>query len=437
MSGLIVVGVQWGDEGKGKIIDLLSAQADWIVRAQGGNNAGHTVVIGQEEYKLNLIPSGIFNPQAFCAIAAGTVIDPAVLLAEIEQLEKRNIQVKDRLWISPGAHLILPYHKQIDSLQEKKKGKLAVGTTGRGIGPCYADKANRIGIQVGQWIDSELFSALLNHILPLKNEEIVKLYGGDPIDYASLLKDYSQMAKKLNPFVKPFELDLHKALEGRENVLFEGAQGAFLDNTHGTYPFVTSSSTLSAGICMGAGVGPVSIGHVLGVVKAYTTRVGNGPFPTELKEHELFLNHHEAREFGTTTGRRRRVGWFDAVMARTGVRLNGIQSLALTKLDILDSVDELKICTGYTLGSKTVKFMPALTSELEKVVPFYESMPGWKSSTRGIRDPGELPREARAYLKRIEQLCGVPISILSMGPGREDTLIIKDLFPEREGLEDE
>lgn len=428
MPSVVVVGVQWGDEGKGKIIDLLSKDADCVVRAQGGNNAGHTVVIGQEEYKLNLIPSGIFNPTTLCYIGAGTVIDPEVLLAEIEQLEQKGITLKERLFVSPGAHVIFPYHKQIDLALEKKKGKLAVGTTGRGIGPCYADKANRIGIRMGDFVDQEALSTLLTETLPLKNDELSLLYGQDPLDLCQLLKSSSQIAQKLIPFVKQFEPDLHTSLERGDTVLFEGAQGTFLDNTHGTYPFVTSSSTLAAGICVGAGVGPSAIGHVLGVLKAYTTRVGNGPLPTELKGDELFLDHIQAREYGTTTGRKRRIGWFDAVIARTGVRMNGVQSLALTKIDILDSCDEIKICTGYRVGDKTFKYTPTLIQELEKVEPIYETVPGWKTSTSKIKDPSELPQEARNYLKRIEHLCAVPISILSLGPARESTIILKNPF---------
>ena len=432
VSTLAVVGIQWGDEGKGKIIDLLASQADCVVRAQGGNNAGHTVVIGKEEYKLNLIPSGIFNPNTVCYIAAGTVIDPEVLWNEIEQLEKRGISLKGRLWLSPGAHLILPYHKQIDLLFEKKKGARAIGTTGRGIGPCYADKANRIGIRIGEWIDHETFPRLLAETLPLKNDELVRLFGAPPIDYAELLRSSSALAQKISPYVKHFEPELHTAIERGDQILFEGAQGALLDNTHGTYPFVTSSSTLAAGICVGAGVGPSAIQHVLGVVKAYTTRVGHGPLPSELEEGEIFLDHQTAREFGTTTGRKRRVGWFDAVVARTGVRLNGAHSIALTKLDILDSAEEIKICTGYALDGKTVRFLPATNGELQRVKPIYEKLPGWKCSTKEIQDPSDLPQEARGYLKRIEQLCGVPISILSLGPARESTLILKPLFQNSE-----
>lgn len=436
MPAVIVVGVQWGDEGKGKIIDLLASQADCVVRAQGGNNAGHTVVIGKEEFKLSLIPSGIFNPNTVCYIAAGTVIDPEVLSNEIEMLESRGIPLKERLWVSPGAHVILPYHKQIDQLLEKKKGKMALGTTGRGIGPCYADKANRIGILLGDWVISERFSRILGEVLPLKNDELVRLYNASPLDFTELLREASLFAKKLVPYIRQFEPELHLAIERNDKILFEGAQGTFLDNTYGTYPFVTSSNTIAGGICVGAGVGPSAIEHVLGVLKAYTTRVGNGPLPTEIYEEETFLDHREAREYGTTTGRKRRVGWFDAVIARTGVRLNGIQSLALTKLDILDHVEALKICTAYQLDGKTIKYPPPLSEDLLRVKPIYETLPGWRSATKDIRDPSELPSAARAYLKRIEQLCGVPITILSVGPERESTLVFKHPFGEERGLDE-
>ena len=428
MPSILVVGAQWGDEGKGKIIDILSSQADCIVRAQGGNNAGHTVLIGSEEYKLHLIPSGILHPHTQCIIGAGTVIDPEVLLHEIQVLQSRNIDIKRRLWISPLAHVILPYHRQIDALAEKRKGNLSIGTTGRGIGPCYADKTNRIGIRVGEFIRPDLFPDLLKNVLSLKNEELVKLYDAVPIDFDELLKQCISHAECLKPFVADVENNVHDVLEACKNVLFEGAQGTFLDLTFGTYPYVTSSSTIAAGICTGAGVGPSSITHTLGVMKAYTTRVGNGPFPTEDLGKQLAIDAHKARELGTTTGRHRRVGWFDAIMAKASVKFNGLQSLALTKLDILDHLESLKICTGYQINGNVIRTFPSMTQDLAQVTPLYETLPGWKTPTGFIKHFNDLPPNAKAYVNRIEELCGIPVSMLSVGPERDKAFIIHPLF---------
>ena len=352
MPSVIVVGAQWGDEGKGKIIDILTANAKHVIRAQGGNNAGHTILIGKEEYKLHLIPSGILHPNPKCYIGAGTVLDPEVLINEIDSIQSRGHTTKGRLWISPAAHVIFPYHRQMDLLLEKKKGDRSIGTTGRGIGPCYADKANRLGIRIGEFIRQDLFPKALKPVLNLKNEELIKIYGEPPLSYDAMLKQYNAYADYLRPYVTNIEVDICNAINKNENVLFEGAQGTFLDITSGTYPFVTSSNTIAGGICVGAGVGPSHIHHTLGVVKAYTTRVGNGPLPSEAKEDENFLDHHNAREYGTTTGRKRRIGWFDSVLAKTAVCLNGLQSMALTKLDILDELENIKICIGYKIHGK-------------------------------------------------------------------------------------
>jgi len=432
MPGVIVVGTQWGDEGKGKIIDLLTAQATHIVRAQGGNNAGHTIVIGKEEYKLHLIPSGILHSGTICTIAAGTVIDPKVLLAEIESLEKRGFNLDGRLRISQAAHVIFPYHCTLDKLLEKKKGVRRIGTTGRGIGPCYVDKANRLGIRMDEFVHPSRFKEVLSSVLKIKNEELTKLYNETPFEYDLLYKEYSDYAARLRPYVCDAELFIHQALENEEPVLFEGAQGCFLDISHGTYPFVTSSNTIAAGICIGAGVGPSAITHTLGVIKAYTTRVGNGPLPSQLDENEHFLDHNIAREFGTTTGRKRRIGWFDAVLGKTAVRLNGLNSLALTKLDILDRTKEIKICTAYRLNGQIINHLPSLAEELKAIEPIYETLPGWMLPTTDIKERAELPPAALRYLERIETLLGIPISILSLGPEREKTIMLQNIFKEKE-----
>lgn len=428
MPQVILIGAQWGDEGKGKIIDILTAQVKHVVRSQGGNNAGHTVLIDQEEYKLHLIPSGILHPHTHCYIGAGTVIDPAVLIQEIEGLESRGIHIKGRLWISPSAHVIFPYHRTLDLLLEQKKGERSIGTTGRGIGPCYADKSSRLGIRMGEMVRPDIFGKVLKSVLHLKNEELTKLFGAEKMNYDEIHKQYSQYAEILKPFISNVEEMVNQAIDNKENVLFEGAQGTFLDISLGTYPFVTSSNTIAGGICAGAGVGPTRIDHTIGVIKAYTTRVGNGPLPTEVQEDESFLDHHQAREFGTTTGRKRRIGWFDAVLARTAVRLNGIDSIALTKLDILDNLESIKICVGYQIHGIRLDHMPCLTEDLEKIVPIYETVPGWKKTTSHIDNYNDLPENAKKYLAKITHLCGAPISMISLGPQRERTIILKDIF---------
>lgn len=428
MPGVIVVGAQWGDEGKGKIIDILTSKAKHIVRAQGGNNAGHTILIGTEEYKLHLIPSGILHPNTQCYIGAGTVLDPEVLIQEINSLEARGHITKGRLWISPAAHIIFPYHRQLDLLLEKKKGDRSIGTTGRGIGPCYADKANRLGIRMGELIRADLFPKILKSVINLKNEEVIRIYEQQPLSYEDILKQYTAFAEILKPYVTGVEVSICNAIKKDENVLFEGAQGTFLDITSGTYPFVTSSNTIAGGICVGAGVGPSHISHTLGVIKAYTTRVGNGPLPSEAKEDERFLDHHQAREYGTTTGRKRRIGWFDAVLAKTAVCLNGLQSLALTKLDILDELESIKICIAYKINGKLHNNLPSLAEDLAKTEPVYETLPGWKSTTKKAEKFDDLPKNARDYIHRIEALCGIPVSMISVGPERESTIILKDPF---------
>lgn len=428
MPSIAVIGMQWGDEGKGKIIDLLSEIAHHIGRAQGGNNAGHTVIAKGQEYKFHLIPSGIVHPHAKCYVGGGTVMDPASFLSELDQLEKRGIQWKKRLFVSLYCHLVFPYHRTLDQLAEKKKGSSPVGTTGRGIGPCYADKINRCGIRLADLL-SPHFKEKLKTVLSLKNEELQKIYNHAPFDEEAIFKEYMTYGEHLSPIAAPVEEMLFEAAKNGDRILFEGAQGALLDITFGTYPFVTSSCTLSGGICSGLGIGPSKVEQVIGVAKAYTTRVGNGPFPTELKEEELalFPDHSTARETGTTTGRKRRIGWLDIFLLRHTLCLNGIDVLAITKLDILDHLDEIKICVGY----KHCKHFPATQEELSHAIPIYETHPGWKSSTRDICLYDDLPSQAKAYLRRIGELCGVPISIVSVGPERERTIWLDRFFEEK------
>lgn len=430
MPAIIVVGAQWGDEGKGKVIDCLSAQATHVVRSQGGNNAGHTVIIDQIEYKLHLIPSGILYPHTLCYIGGGTVVDPEVLIEEMNYLQEKKIDFKNRLKLSGYAHVILPYHCLWDKLAERKKGSSAIGTTGRGIGPCYADKVNRIGIRLAEFIDSNLLKKRLRELVDLKNEELKEFSKDSFLQYEKILETSQQMAEILTPYVCDVEKEINDALDAKHCLLLEGAQGTFLDITFGTYPYVTSSQTIAAGICTGAGIGPTRINHTVGVVKAYTTRVGNGPFPSELKSGEIFLDHNKAREIGTTTGRNRRIGWFDAVLVRQAVRLNGIDSIALTKLDILNDVKEIKICTGYERNGKIVENFPITENDFKNLVPIYETMEGWNQPLSSMAHLDELPVNAKKYITKIENLCKAPVSLLSVGPERERTILCRKLFGE-------
>lgn len=424
MPSVIVVGTQWGDEGKGKMIDILSEQANYVVRSQGGNNAGHTISVRKQEYRFHLIPSGILYPHTRCFIGGGVALDPESFLKEVEGLESKGIKVKGRLFLSPYAHVILSYHRQLDQLQEKKKGSDAIGTTGRGVGPCYTDKTARIGIRVCELVEPEILKSYLKKVLHVKNEELQKLFGASPLDFETLYGEYASYGAKLAPFVADVEQELAGALKKDEPLLFEGAHGTFLDVTFGTYPFVTTSSTISAGICAGAGVGPTRIDHTLGVVKAYTTRVGNGPLPTALtpQEESLFLDHQTAREVGTTTGRKRRLAWFDGPLVKQSVQLNGVDSMAVTKLDVLDKLSEIKVCTGYRLNGKLLPGFPASSEILAQVEPVYETHKGWLSSTTEAEKIEDLPPLARKYLDRIEELAGAPISFVSTGPERHQTI---------------
>ncbi len=422
-EAVAVIGMQWGDEGKGKVIDLLSEKAQHIARAQGGNNAGHTIVAEGREYRFHLIPSGILFPHTKCYIGGGTVLDPASLLAELESLKTNQIHFERRLFISPYVHIIFPFHRMLDQLLEKERGGGSIGTTGRGIGPCYVDKVNRCGIRLADLLSPENFRAKLEIAIKQKSREL-----GQNLDFQAIFDEYLRFSEKLSPFIAPVEELLFKASKNGERILFEGAQGAMLDITFGTYPFVTSSCTLSGGICSGLGIGPSQIDHAIGVVKAYSTRVGKGPMPTEFSENELsrFPDHSASREVGTTTGRKRRMGWLDAFLLKHTICLNGADSLALMKLDILDDLDEIKICTGY----KHCHTFPATAEELSRAIPIYETHPGWKKSTRDVEVYDDLPSNAKAYLRRIEELCEAPISMISVGPEREKTIWLDRFFNE-------
>jgi adenylosuccinate synthase len=431
MPSVIVVGVQWGDEGKGKVIDLFSGEADLVVRAQGGNNAGHTIIVKGQEFKFHLIPSGALYSGVHCYITGGVVIDPAVLIREIKILEEKGISLKGRLHVSSFAHLIMPYHRDLDLWQESMKGPLSVGTTGKGIGPCYSDKANRIGIQIGEFIDFERFKKRLAEVVAFKNLEVQNVFQKAPIDLRAIQEEYLGYASFLKDYLSfNAERDIAEALHKQKKVLFEGAHGTFLDQTFGTYPYVTSSSTLAAGVLAGAGIGPSKIDHVIAVVKAFTTRVGNGPLPTALSEEESssFLSHAEAREVATTTGRMRRMGWFDAPLVKSALRLNGADSIALMKLDVLDFLPEIKICVGYELEGKRLDSPPSLTRDWDLLKPIYEKVPGWMESTKQVTCYKDLPQKAVDYLKKIESLCDIPISLISYGPEREKTISMRRLF---------
>lgn len=418
----IILGLQWGDEGKGKIIDLLSSEVKTVVRAQGGNNAGHSVRVGQNEYKFHLVPSAILYPNVLCCLGSGTVIDLEGLSKEMDQLENQGVTFHNRFFISPFAHIVFDYHKILDQLFEKFRGENPIGTTGRGIGPCYVDRAARTGLRIGDMQDEKYFEEALRRVLARKNLEIEKFFEAPCLNVEKFIEKQLELAKKFKPFIYSFEGDL---IEKEEGVLLEGAQGALLDLSFGTYPFVTSSHTISAGICLGAGVPPNKIGSVLGVIKAYTTRVGEGPFPTEFtQEDNQKFDYEVAREFGTTTGRKRRIGWFDAAMTNFAIKLNGVTELALTKLDILDSFENIKICVGYSLGGKILDRPFFSGSVKDKLVPVYETMPGWKTSTRGITEYVKLPDQAKAYVEKIQSLCKIRIKIVSTGPGREETIML-------------
>lgn len=427
MSTLVIVGAQWGDEGKGKLIDFLASQADMVVRYQGGNNAGHTVEVGKEQYKLHLIPSGILYKDKINVIGNGVVIDPGVLLQEMDGLQARGVDVSS-LKISDRCHVIMPYHREIDRLSEEARGQLDIGTTKKGIGPCYMDKAERIGIRMAELIEEKTFEEKARALMEHKNKIIELIYGGRPIDIDSEIEKYKEYGKRLKKYVLDTTIPIYESVKAEDKVLFEGAQGTLLDTDLGTYPYVTSSHPIAGGVCIGTGIGPTHIDKVLGVVKAYTTRVGKGPFPTELKDEVGELIREKGREFGTTTGRARRCGWFDAVTVKYAVRVNGLTSIALTKLDILQGFETIKICTGYRYKDRVLEHFPSSLEVLEECEAIYEEVEGFTEDITQAKSFEELPRAAKRYIKKIEEICGVPISIVAVGPNREQTILIDELF---------
>lgn len=428
MANIVIIGTQWGDEGKGKIVDLLADRADAVVRFQGGNNAGHTMVVEGEQFISHLIPSGILQGKT-CMIGNGLVVDPAVLLEEIDYLEGKGIACgPEQLMISERAQVIMPYHKLVDHGRELMKGDKKIGTTGRGIGPAYEDKATRRGIRFVDLIDAAVFEEKLDAILPEKNYYLENFLKTDTADRDKILEEYAAYAKRLAPYVNNVSLALDETMQAGRQVLFEGAQGTHLDIDHGTYPFVTSSNTVSGNACCGAGVGPKAVTGVLGIVKAYTTRVGAGPFVSELFDEVGDAIQKKGAEFGATTGRRRRCGWLDTVLLNNSVRLNGLTGLAITKLDVLGGLDELKICTAYRVDGQELPAFPASLDLLAKCEPVYESLPGWSEDISSIRSFDELPENAKAYLNRVVELTGVPHQIISVGPGREETIVMENPF---------
>lgn len=425
MANVVVIGAQWGDEGKGKITDLLSRSADVVVRYQGGVNAGHTVVVQGQTFKLHLIPSGILYPDTECIIGSGTVIDPQVLIQEIDQLEALKISTANLL-ISETAHVTMPYHRLIDQASEERRGTHKIGTTGRGIGPTYADKSERTGIRVLDLMDPTALRKQLNWTINYKNVILEKLYDLPPLDPEAVIEQYLIYAERLRPHVVDCSLKIYKAFQKRRNILFEGAQGTLLDLDHGTYPYVTSSNPVAGGACVGAGVGPTMIDRVIGVAKAYTTRVGEGPFPTELDGTLGELLCDRGAEFGTTTGRRRRCGWFDAVIGRYAVRINGIDCLAITKLDVLDTLEEIQVCVAYEIGDQNCQDFPSSSRLFSKCRPVYKTLPGWQQSTEHCRTLEDLPTQALDYLKFLAELMEVPIALVSLGASRDQTIIVED-----------
>ena len=425
MSNVGVVGIQWGDEGKGKIIDILSEYADVIVRFQGGANAGHTIVVGGKKVILHLIPSGILHEKKYCIIGNGVVLDPGILEQEINDLKSIGY-IKDdkRLMISGLTHIIMPYHKKLDMLRESKK-KNKIGTTGRGIGPAYEDKVSRMGIRVIDLLDKKMFSDMVKENLEIKNFIIKKYYKDQPFKAREIIKSYEVYRKLLKKYTTDTTQFIHKCQQEGKKMLFEGAQGTYLDVDHGTYPFVTSSNTVSGNIFSGSGAPPTSVGYILGICKAYTTRVGEGPFPTELSDETGERIRKIGGEYGATTNRPRRCGWFDAVIVRRALKLNG---LCMMKLDVLDEFDKIRVCTKYKLGNRFLTDPPMATTSYPKCEPVYEDIDGWNSPTRGITSYGDLPLNARKYLKRLEEIVGVNIDIISTGPERESTIVLKNPF---------
>ncbi len=424
---LCVLGAQWGDEGKGKIVDLLTPRFDIVARYQGGHNAGHTVYVNGTKFVLRLIPSGMLHPGITCVIGNGVVVDPSALFVEVDELSKHGIDVAGRLIVSDKAHLILPYHRDLDLLSEARRGERKIGTTSRGIGPAYEDKIARRGIRVGDLADPKGLEENVRDNVTARN----RLVHDSTMDWQQVLGQLLEQAERLRPLVRDVSLMLSDAMRAGQSILFEGAQGTLLDIDHGTYPYVTSSNASVGGVCTGLGIGPRSIGGVMGVVKAYTTRVGEGPLPTELSGDMGQRLRDSGNEYGAVTGRPRRCGWYDAVAVRYGVRINGLDALALTKLDVLDGLDRIEICTAYRCGSRTLNDFPSDVGQLASCEPVYESMPGWTAPTRGVRRYTDLPEAARRYIARLEEVTGVPAAVISTGSERDDTILRDEVLKAR------
>jgi len=423
MATTVLVGAQWGDEGKGKIIDVLTEQADVVVRYQGGNNAGHTVEVGTEKYVLHLVPSGILYPGKLNIIGNGVVVDPVALVEEIEHLQSRGIAVNGNLLVSNRAHLVFPYHRLLDSIREEQKGKRKIGTTKRGIGPAYADKVARTGLRVADLLVPEKFSEKLRHKVRETNE-IARAFGATSLSFKKINDEYLAIGRKLKPYIADTIKLLNRFERDGKQILFEGAQGTMLDIDFGTYPFVTSSNTTAGGACAGTGIPPHRIDKVVGVMKAYTTRVGEGPFPTELHDDQGSQLRETGREFGATTGRPRRCGWFDAVVSRYSVMVNGLDELAVTKLDVLDTLPKIKVCVAYKLDGKVTDSVPADADAWQRCAPVYQEFDGWQTSTKEVREFNDLPKKARTYLQKLAQLTGAKLAIVSVGARREETMFL-------------
>jgi len=427
-KNVVVLGTQWGDEGKGKIVDLLTEQVGHVARFQGGHNAGHTLVIEGKKTVLHLIPSGILHESVTCYIGNGVVLAPDALMKEIKGLEEQGVPVRQRLKLSPACPLILPYHVALDHAREIKRGDAKIGTTGRGIGPAYEDKVSRRGLRLGDLLNSERFAEKLKGVLEYHNFALTQYYGVEAVSYDAVLEEALELAKELIPMIADVTNDLHEAREASQDILFEGAQGSLLDIDHGTYPFVTSSNTTAGGTATGSGFGPLYLDYVLGITKAYTTRVGSGPFPTELECEVGEYLGVKGHEFGATTGRKRRTGWFDAVAVKHAVRINSMSGMCLTKLDVLDGLKEVKICVGYKTSAGDVVGIPCDAEGWEDVQPIYESMPGWNDSTVGVQSLEALPQAAKNYIARLEELVGITVDIISTGPDRVETIVLRNPF---------
>jgi adenylosuccinate synthase len=429
MANVVVIGAQWGDEGKGKVVDIYTEFADDVVRYQGGNNAGHTLVVGDEKVILHLIPSGILHAGKRCVIGNGVVLDPEVFIMEITKLKAGGYLKDDKsLLLSEALHIIMPYHKRIDIAREAKSGAKKIGTTGRGIGPAYEDKIGRRGIRLMDLLDEKAFTRKVKEVLDEKNLILTQLLGDKPFTFQEIYDEYMGYAETLRKYAADTSLLLHQDIKAGKSILFEGAQGTLLDVDHGTYPYVTSSSTCSGGACTGSGVSPREIHEVIGISKAYATRVGSGPFPTELEDETGETLRQAGREFGSTTGRPRRCGWFDALVARYAVRVNGLSGIAITKLDVLSGLETVKVCTGYTYKGAVLDEIPASLEIMEQCTPIYEELPGWTEDITGAKSMDDLPANARAYVARIEALSGAPVALVSVGPRRDETIVLRNPF---------